>query len=86
MRIPAGEKRKLANRRASKREELVEEKNRREGKNAINITYIQKTHKQGEFYAQKVLRSCRRLDGHLFCMPWYRRDRGRGFEKTMPKM
>jgi hypothetical protein len=31
MRIPAGEKRKLANRRDIKREELVEERNRREG-------------------------------------------------------
>jgi hypothetical protein len=40
MRIPAGEKRNRANRRAIRREELVEEKNRREGKNAINITYI----------------------------------------------
>ena len=30
-------------------------KNIREGKSAINITYIQKIHKQGEFYAQKVL-------------------------------
>jgi len=53
MRIPAGEKRKRANRRASKREELVEERNRREGKNAINITYMQSTHKQGEFLPRK---------------------------------
>jgi len=51
MRIPAGEKRKRANRRGIKREELVEERNRREGKSAINITYIQRIHKQGEFYA-----------------------------------
>jgi cytochrome c553 len=32
-----------------RREELVEEKNRKEGKSAINITYMQITHKQGEF-------------------------------------
>jgi hypothetical protein len=31
MRIPAGEKRKRANRKVIKREELVEERNRREG-------------------------------------------------------
>jgi len=39
MRIPAGEKLNRANGRAIKREELVEEKNRREDKNTINITY-----------------------------------------------
>jgi len=69
-----------------RREGPVEERNRREGESAINIAYIQSTHEQGEFYAQKVLRACRRLDGHLSCMPWYRHHRGRGFEKTMPKM
>jgi hypothetical protein len=42
-------------RRVIKPEELVGERNKREGKNAINITYIQRTHKQGEFYAQKIL-------------------------------
>ena len=39
----------------SAREELVGERNRKEGESAIDITYIQRTHKQGEFYAQKVL-------------------------------
>jgi hypothetical protein len=39
----------------NRREELVVERNRKEGKNAINITYIQRTHKQGEFYVQKIL-------------------------------
>jgi hypothetical protein len=28
---------------------------RREGKNAINIKYIQMANEQGEFYVQKVL-------------------------------
>jgi len=53
MRISAGEKRKLANRRDSKREELVEERNRRESESAINITYMQITHKQGEFLPRR---------------------------------
>jgi len=69
-----------------RREELVGERNRREGKNAINITYIQMAHEQGEFYAQKVLWAWRRLVNHLSCMPRYRYDGWRGFEKTMPKM
>jgi hypothetical protein len=41
----------VTKRRDIRREELVGERNRREGKNAINITYIQMAHEQGEFYA-----------------------------------
>jgi len=43
----------VTKRRGIKREELVRERNRKEGKNAINITYIQRTHKQGEFNPRK---------------------------------
>jgi len=43
----------VTNRRDIKREELAEERNRKEGKNAINITYIQRTHKQVNFMPRK---------------------------------
>ena len=37
----------MTKRRDIRREELVEERNRREDESAINITYMQSTHKQG---------------------------------------
>jgi DnaJ-class molecular chaperone len=43
----------VTKRRDIRREELVEEKNRREDESTINITYMQSTYKKGEFLPRR---------------------------------